>query len=171
MGSVTVAPLRRDIFGPMGRTCGAAFRSRWFAPRRELPSILSQWSRIFPSGNARQMRCEPLWRRLRRSPMKISSALSSLTCSRPWGFDMPLSESWLKGRWNWFGRWPYGENLSYQIQGTPWERVLTQGVPCLYPHGVQDLFPADVFLSAIRAESYYGLPLLDRGGHVLVSWP
>ncbi|MDF2460276.1 MAG: multi-sensor signal transduction histidine kinase [Nitrospira sp.] len=60
----------------------------------------------------------------------------------------------------------YGENLSYQIQGTPCERVLTQGVPCFYPHGVQDLFPADVFLSAIRAESYYGLSLLDRGGHV-----
>lgn len=61
----------------------------------------------------------------------------------------------------------YGENLSYQIQGAPCERVLTQGVPCFYPYGVQEEFPADVFLSAIGAESYYGLPLLDRGGHVL----
>jgi signal transduction histidine kinase len=61
----------------------------------------------------------------------------------------------------------YGENVSYEIQGTPCERVLTQGVPCFYPQGVQQQFPTDAFLSVIRAESYYGLPLLDRGGHVL----
>ena len=61
----------------------------------------------------------------------------------------------------------YGENVSYEIQGTPCERVLSQGVSCFYPHGVQQQFPTDAFLSTIRAESYYGLPLLDRRGRVL----
>ena len=61
----------------------------------------------------------------------------------------------------------YGENVSYEIHGTPCERVLTLGVRCFYPQGIQQQFPTDAFLSEIRAESYYGLPLLDRGGRVL----
>jgi PAS domain S-box-containing protein len=61
----------------------------------------------------------------------------------------------------------YGENMSYEIHGTPCERVLREGVPCFCPQGVQQQFPTDAFLATIGAESYHGLPLLDRGGRVL----
>ncbi|MBA3753735.1 MAG: PAS domain S-box protein, partial [Nitrospira sp.] len=61
----------------------------------------------------------------------------------------------------------YDDNIIYGLEGTPCEQVIQQRVTCFYPHGVQRRFPTDTFLADRCVESYYGVPLLDRGGHIL----
>jgi PAS domain S-box-containing protein len=61
----------------------------------------------------------------------------------------------------------YGENVSYDLQGTPCEHVMNRRAACFYPDHVQQQFPADQMLAEMRVESYYGVPLLDREGRKL----
>lgn len=58
------------------------------------------------------------------------------------------------------------EPLDYALPGTPCENVVMKEA-CLYPHRVQQLFPQDVELQQLSAESYMGVPLRDSKGRVL----
>jgi PAS domain S-box-containing protein len=59
-----------------------------------------------------------------------------------------------------------GENFHWDIGDTPCERVL-HGDVCHYRQGLQILFPRDKFLADWQAESYLGVPMLDRSNRVI----
>jgi PAS domain S-box-containing protein len=54
-------------------------------------------------------------------------------------------------------------NMRYGLKGTPCEHVIGKKL-CLYPEGVQALFPYDTLLADMGAESYAGIPLWDSTG-------
>ncbi len=54
-------------------------------------------------------------------------------------------------------------NIAYDLSGTPCERVIAGGT-CIYPADVQRLFPRDVMLAEMRAESYAGVQLESAPG-------
>lgn len=54
-------------------------------------------------------------------------------------------------------------NVRYELKGTPCENVIGKKL-CIYPKGVQALFPADTLLADMGAESYAGIPLWDSAG-------
>lgn len=54
-------------------------------------------------------------------------------------------------------------NLCYALKGTPCENVMGRRL-CVYPHGIQQLFPEDALLPVMGAESYVGIPLWDSTG-------
>lgn len=54
-------------------------------------------------------------------------------------------------------------DLEYELRGTPCENVMGKSL-CRYPRGVQALFPEDILLQQMGAESYLGIPLWDSGG-------
>ena len=54
-------------------------------------------------------------------------------------------------------------NMRYALKGTPCENIMGKRL-CVYPHGVQQLFPEDTLLPAMGAESYIGIPLWDSTG-------
>ena len=58
------------------------------------------------------------------------------------------------------------ENKHFAIAGTPCEAVLN-GQMAHHPENLQALFPLDTALVDLRAESYCGVPLLDRVGVVV----
>jgi signal transduction histidine kinase/DNA-binding NarL/FixJ family response regulator len=61
----------------------------------------------------------------------------------------------------------FGENVEYDLYGTPCEKVFgTQGCQ-YYPAGVQALFPQDQALVEMQAESYVGIPLFSSTGKLL----
>ena len=60
----------------------------------------------------------------------------------------------------------FGENFEFDIADTPCERVL-HGEVCHYRQGLQGLFPLDKVLADWQAESYFGLPMLDRSNRVI----
>lgn len=55
------------------------------------------------------------------------------------------------------------ENLSYALKGTPCENVMGKRL-CVYPQGVQQLFPEDTLLAEMGVEGYIGTPLWDSVG-------
>ncbi len=55
-------------------------------------------------------------------------------------------------------------NLRYALKGTPCENVMGRRL-CVYPQGIQQLFPEDTLLPGMGAESYIGIPLWDSTGH------
>lgn len=57
-------------------------------------------------------------------------------------------------------------NVEYDISQTPCKRVL-EGEICHYPMGLQEQFPDDPDLVALRAESYLGIPLRNFYGAVI----
>jgi formate hydrogenlyase transcriptional activator len=59
-----------------------------------------------------------------------------------------------------------GENFEFDIADTPCEKVL-HGEVCHYREGLQKLFPLDTGLVDLQAESYLGVPMLDRAGRVI----
>jgi PAS domain S-box-containing protein len=59
-----------------------------------------------------------------------------------------------------------GKDFDFEIADTPCERVL-HGEVCHYRHGLQALFPLDKFLEDWDAESYLGVPMLDRSNRVI----
>jgi diguanylate cyclase (GGDEF)-like protein/PAS domain S-box-containing protein len=62
------------------------------------------------------------------------------------------------------------ENFQYRLKGTPCNQVLNQGA-CLYPQGVQDLFPADEDLILLNIEGYAGTPIRDMNGTIIgIVW-
>lgn len=54
-------------------------------------------------------------------------------------------------------------NMRYALKGTPCENVIGRQL-CVYPQGVQQLFPEDTLLVEMGAESYIGIPLWDSFG-------
>ena len=54
-------------------------------------------------------------------------------------------------------------NMKYELKGTPCENVIGKKL-CLYPEGIQALFPTDTLLADMGAESYAGIPLWDSAG-------
>src|ERR1700756_69042 len=60
----------------------------------------------------------------------------------------------------------FGENFEFDIADTPCEKVL-HGEVCHYRQGLQGMFPLDRVLADWQAESYLGLPMLDRSNHVI----
>ncbi|HEX5011703.1 MAG TPA: MASE1 domain-containing protein [Planctomycetota bacterium] len=55
--------------------------------------------------------------------------------------------------------------VDYELAGTPCEGVVERHV-CLYARDVQQLFPRDLLLRQLGAQSYLGVPILDEAGHV-----
>ncbi|MBW2690959.1 MAG: hypothetical protein JRC99_13700, partial [Deltaproteobacteria bacterium] len=55
------------------------------------------------------------------------------------------------------------ENFSYDLAGTPCDKVTRQGM-CLYPKNVAQLFPEDSMLLSMGVESYIGTLLNDSSG-------
>ncbi len=60
----------------------------------------------------------------------------------------------------------FAKNVEYSLAGTPCQQVMA-GELCIYPEGVQKLFPDDDDLRALGAESYLGVPLCSAGGEVI----
>ncbi|REJ75983.1 MAG: GAF domain-containing protein [Acidobacteria bacterium] len=58
------------------------------------------------------------------------------------------------------------ETSSYEVKGTPCEKVLT-GETCFYSEGVQKRFPKDQDLVEIGAVGYWGIPLRSMEGSVI----
>jgi PAS domain S-box-containing protein len=54
-------------------------------------------------------------------------------------------------------------NMRYTLKGTPCENVMGRRL-CVYPQGVQQLFPEDTLLAEMGVESYIGIPLWDFSG-------
>ncbi len=57
-------------------------------------------------------------------------------------------------------------NVTYDVAGSPCE-VTAAGEFTFYPDRIQDLFPADKDLVDLKAESYCGIPLRDRGDRII----
>ena len=57
----------------------------------------------------------------------------------------------------------FDDNVRYSLQDTPCGKVVEQMV-CCYPAGVRHLFPQDVVLQEMAAESYAGITLYGSGG-------
>jgi PAS domain S-box-containing protein len=60
----------------------------------------------------------------------------------------------------------FGDKFEFDIADTPCMKVLN-GETCHYKEGLQDLFPLDKGLADWEAESYLGVPMLDREGRVI----
>ena len=57
-------------------------------------------------------------------------------------------------------------NFEYDLTHTPCRQVVSQSM-CLYPSGVQRLFPEDRLLADMNVEGYVGTPLFDSNGRAL----
>jgi formate hydrogenlyase transcriptional activator len=60
----------------------------------------------------------------------------------------------------------FGETFEFDVAGTPCMKVV-QGEVCHYKEGLVQLFPLDTPLAGMGAESYLGVPMLDRTGRVI----
>lgn len=65
----------------------------------------------------------------------------------------------------WMGK-NYGEIIEYAVAEKPCQRVL-DGAVCVYPDGLQDLFPNNPILKEWEAQSYIGVPLFHSDGNVI----
>lgn len=63
------------------------------------------------------------------------------------------------------GRWEPG--FEYDVAGTTCELVLKNGTMAYYPERVQELFPKETALVAMKAVSYLGLPLVNSAKVVI----
>ena len=61
----------------------------------------------------------------------------------------------------------FGENFTYNLAGTPCQKVASNTEVCRYQNSVQCLFPKDGDLVTLQAESYAGLSILDSAGNHL----
>ncbi len=60
----------------------------------------------------------------------------------------------------------FGENFEYDVAMTPCQEVV-EGATRHYGAGLQRLFPKDVILVELGAESFLGIPMLDASGRVI----
>jgi len=60
----------------------------------------------------------------------------------------------------------FGEGFSYRFPGTPCQRVAA-GHVCSTPTNIQQLYPEDLWLKQIAADSYIGVPMRNAAGQVL----
>ena len=65
---------------------------------------------------------------------------------------------WANGRWE--------PSFEYDVADTTCELVLKNGTMAYYPERVQELFPKETALVAMKAASYIGVPLTDSKGGV-----
>ena len=65
--------------------------------------------------------------------------------------------------WNGEG---FGENFDYSLINNPCETLML-GKMRIYRHSVQSLFPQDPNLKNLQAQSYIGIPLLDKSGNII----
>ena len=65
----------------------------------------------------------------------------------------------------WWGE-DFKDNCEYELAATPSAEVL-KGVRCRYPHSLQKLFPQDIYLKELEAESFIGLPITNPQGKIL----
>jgi len=54
-------------------------------------------------------------------------------------------------------------NVTYNLEGSPCENVFGKNL-CIYPNQIQKLFPNDIALTKMNAQSYAGHPLWDSNG-------
>ncbi len=66
---------------------------------------------------------------------------------------------WANGRWE--------PSFEYDVAETTCEIVLKNGTMAFYPERVQELFPNETALVAMKATSYVGVPLIDSKGVVI----
>ncbi|WP_242039627.1 GAF domain-containing protein [Anabaena sphaerica] len=59
------------------------------------------------------------------------------------------------------------ENIEYDLVGTPCQTVVEEKLLYSYPNNLQDLFPNAPLLQEMDAQSYVGVPLLDRDQQVI----
>lgn len=59
-----------------------------------------------------------------------------------------------------------GANFEYDLEDTPCANIVASGT-CAYAHGIAQLFPEDITLQEMGAESYAGAPLRSASGEVL----
>ena len=62
------------------------------------------------------------------------------------------------------GRQGILEQFEYNLEGTPCETVINSAATCVYPRGVQKLFPSDRDLVTMEVEAYCGAPLRSASG-------
>ncbi|HEX2674223.1 MAG TPA: sigma 54-interacting transcriptional regulator [Polyangiaceae bacterium] len=60
----------------------------------------------------------------------------------------------------------FGDGFSYRFPGTPCQRVAA-GEVCWTPTNIQRLYPEDLWLQQIAADSYIGVPMRNAAGKVL----
>lgn len=60
----------------------------------------------------------------------------------------------------------FADTVEYDLEGTPCQRVLL-GEVCHYEKDIQTLFPRDLDLVKLHAESYMAVPLVNQNGKVL----
>lgn len=65
-----------------------------------------------------------------------------------------------------YAKGEYLDNFNYQLANTPCENV-AQNRTCVYPQGIQQLFPSDQMLVEMGVDSYAGVPLHDTTGQCL----
>jgi len=65
-----------------------------------------------------------------------------------------------------FARGRIVENIEYSLHGTPCENVVGKK-SCIYPENIKELFPEDLLLVTMGAESYVGVPLWGTKGQHL----
>lgn len=58
------------------------------------------------------------------------------------------------------------DNVEYEVATAPCANVLGGSI-CCYPTGLQALFPEDLDLVTLEAESYLGIPLTDGSGQII----
>ncbi|NET01554.1 MAG: response regulator [Sphaerospermopsis sp. SIO1G1] len=54
-----------------------------------------------------------------------------------------------------------GENLEYELAGTPCQSVIEKEMLCVYQNNVKELFPHSPLLQSMDIQSYIGIPLMD----------
>ncbi len=65
-----------------------------------------------------------------------------------------------------YGKGKTIDNFEYHLAGTPCQNVVGQQL-CVYPSAIQQLFPDDLILQEMAAESYAGMPIFDAAGRGL----
>ena len=60
----------------------------------------------------------------------------------------------------------FNTNIEYILAETPCEKVI-EGDICIYTQGLQSLFPNDIDLVDLNAESYLGIPIKCASGNIL----
>jgi diguanylate cyclase (GGDEF)-like protein len=60
----------------------------------------------------------------------------------------------------------FGQNFEYNLANTPCQKVIG-GCSCHYPRNLQKIFPQDIDLIRLNAESYIGVPLINSSGKIL----
>ncbi|HHJ38350.1 MAG: hypothetical protein AXA67_13545 [Methylothermaceae bacteria B42] len=72
--------------------------------------------------------------------------------------QVEVLNGWSKGEWV--------KSFRYELENTPCANVVSRGA-CIFPRGVQSLFPQDHLLVEMKVEGYAGTPLQNSQGNVI----